>query len=144
MTTRAFLVLFSLCPAILLSQQTGSIPGAARLEIRSADSLRVVDVRVDVGRGLFESIGVMRPAAGTVDCRGRGCVATTPAILNLTPYNGAGTLTASDSSSEIHVTVISLESPEHRLVATGPVVSFERTDRGALRIRAARVHDATR
>ena len=139
MKIRALLGLFSLCPTILLAQQTGSIPGAARLEIRSADSLRVVNVRVDVGRGLFESVGVLRPAAGSIECAGRGCVATTPAILNLTPYNGAGTLTASDSSAEIHVTVISVDAPEQRLVASGPVVSFERTDRGALRIRAARI-----
>ena len=136
---KAGLVAALFFPAVLFGQQSGALPGAVKLEIRSADSLRVLDVRVNVDRGLFGSLGVLRPAPGTVDCAGKGCVATTPAVLVLTPYKGEGRVTTAETGSELEVTVISIESPERRLLARGQSVSFDRTARGELRIRAARI-----
>jgi hypothetical protein len=136
---KAGLLVALLLPAVLFGQQADALPGAVRLEIRSADSLRVLDVRVEVSRGLFGSLGVLRPAAGRVECAGRGCVATTPAELTLTPYDGAGRLASRDTLADLLVTVISLDSPERRVVARGPTVTFDRTGSGDLRIRAARI-----
>jgi hypothetical protein len=136
---KAALAVAALVPSLLFAQQTASIPGAVRVEIRSADTTRVVNVKVEVGGGLFESIGVLRPAPGTVHCEGRdGCMVTTPSELTLTPYNGTGRVTAIHPTATLHVTVISTANPERRLVASGPQVTFERTGRGELTVRAER------
>lgn len=135
---KAVLAAALLFPALLSGQQSGAMAGAVKLEIRSADSLRVLGVRVNVDGGLFGSIGVLRPASGTIECT-EGCVATTPSVLVLTPYDGEGHVATADPASELEVTVISLDSPERRLLARGQSISFDRTASGELRIRAARI-----
>ncbi len=136
---RVGLAVAFLFPGSLLAQQMGTVPGGAKVEIRSADSLRVIEVRVNVGGGLFDRLGVLRPAPGRVDCARNECTATTPAELSLTGHSGEVRIAARDSLAQLEITVISLQSPVRRLVARGNWVSFDRSDRGNLIIRAAEI-----
>ena len=128
-----------LVPSLLVSQQTADLSGPVTVEIRSADTLRVLNVKVDLHGSLFGAIGVLRPAFGTVDCGPDGCLATTPAMLELTTGAGAASLSVPEGSPEIDVTVIDGASRQRRVVAYGHVLSFTRSaPGGALTFSAAR------
>ena len=137
---RIALTVLLLVPSLLLSQQTADLSGAVTVEIRSADTLRVLNVKVDLHGNLFDAIGVLRPASGTVECGPDGCVVTTPTLLELTTGTGGASLSVPEGSPEIEVTVLDGTSRLRRVVAHGRVISFTRSDAGgALTFSASRM-----
>lgn len=135
---KAVLVFLLLIPAVVGGQQTVSLRGPVSLEIRSADTMRVLRVSVDVQRRLFGSLGVLKPAPGEVRCGPTGCVATTPAILELAAGPGDGHLSVADSDSELEITIVAANTRGRRAVARGRRLSFTRDASGELRIGAPR------
>lgn len=128
-----------LLPAVVAAQDRATLTRPVTMEIRSLDSTRVSTVSIDVTGGLFESVGVLRPASGHVQCALTGCVATTPAVLELSVRPGEGELRVPADAPELAVTVIETGEVHRRLVAFGHIVSFARDSTGRLVVRAPRM-----
>lgn len=126
-------------PSLLVAQERAALPGPVTLEIRSTDTTRVASVAINVDGRLFGSLGVLRPAAGRVHCGPTGCVATTPAILELTVGPGEGSISVPDGAPELEVTVRAPQGPTRHVVAYGHTLSFARQAGGALTVQAPRM-----
>ena len=136
---RVALVLL-LFPAALMSQQTTALDLPVTVEIRSADSSRVLNVQFNHYGSLFQSIGVLRPANGEVNCGPDGCVATTPAVVTFRLGVGEATLRVPESSAEMEVTLLVEGEPSRRLTARGRTMTFSRSEGGQLILRAPSVN----
>lgn len=127
-----------LIPSIALGQQTVTLADPVVLEVRSADSVKVLQVGIRLGGHLFKSVGVLRPASGTVHMSGPGGVATTPATMELSDSQGRVSLTAPTTGPELEVVVRSGSEPP-RLFARGHSVTFIRDVDGQLRVQSTRL-----
>jgi hypothetical protein len=130
------IALVLLIPSLLVAQQSAALAGPVTLEIRSADSSRVSNVDVRIEGRLFGSLGVLLPAPGKVSCGPTGCVATTPALLELTRYPGEGRISVATSGAELEVSVVDSANPKSRMIARGHSITFTRTDQGELKLSA--------
>lgn len=136
---KVLLAALVLAPAALAAQQHASVSRPVTMEIRSVDSSRVTTVAIDVHGQLFESVGVLRPASGQVECGPSGCVATTPALLELSTRPGEGALTVPQNAAELAVTVREIGRPDRHFVAFGHTITFVRDSAGRLEVRAPRM-----
>lgn len=132
---RVALVLL-LFPAALMSQQTTALQLPITVEIRSADTSRVLSVHFNHYGSLFQGIGVLRPANGEVNCGPDGCIATTPAFVELTLGVGEATLRVPESSAEMEITLRVAGEPAYRATARGRTMTFSRALGGELILRA--------
>jgi hypothetical protein len=120
--TRSLLALVCI-PALAAAQQDVTLSRPVTMEIRSLDSHRVSRVSIEVRGKLFDGVGVLGAASGQVHCGPAACIATTPAVLELSAGDGEGTLSRSDRS----------------LIAYGHRITFARDSRGQLVVRAPRL-----
>lgn len=135
---KALLAALILAPATLAGQQRATMSRPVTVEIRSVDTTRVTSVAIDVHGQLFASVGVLRPASGQVECGPSGCVATTPALLELSTRPGEGRLTVPQDAAELAVTIRETDRPDRHYVAFGRSITFVRDSAGRLEVRAAR------
>lgn len=136
---KLFMAVLLVVPAALAGQQHATLSHPVTMEIRSLDSTRVSRVSIDVAGSVFQSVGVLRPAPGLVECGPSGCVATTPAVLELSTRPGEGKVGVSTDLPELAVTVMETDRPERRIVAFGHTVSFARDRTGRLVVSAPRM-----
>jgi hypothetical protein len=126
-------------PSLLAAQERAALSGPITLEIRSTDTLRVASVAINFEGRLFGSLGVLRPSPGQIHCGAMGCVATTPAILELTVAPGKGRISVPDGAPELEVTVKAPDGVARHLVAYGHTLSFAREAGGTLTVHASRM-----
>ena len=136
---KVLLAALILAPAELAAQQHATLSRSVTMEIRSVDSSRVTSVAIDVRGQVFASIGVLRPASGQVECGPSGCVATTPALLELSTRPGEGKLTVAQDAAELAVTVRETGRPDRHFVAFGRTITFVRDSAGRLEVHAPRM-----
>jgi hypothetical protein len=136
---RVFAAVLLLLPSLLIAQERIELSGPVTLAIRSTDTMRVAAVAINVEGRLFGSLGVLRPAAGRVHCGSTGCLATTPAILELTGDAGEGRISVPEGAPELEVTVSTPTGPIRQVVAYGRMLSVAREVGGALTVDAPRL-----
>ena len=136
---KVLLAALVLAPAALAAQQHDTVSRPVTMEIRSADSSRVTRVSIDVHGQLFESVGVLRPASGQVDCGSSECVATTPVLLELTTRPGEGKLTVPQDAAELAVTIRETGRPDRHFGAFGHAITFVRDSAGRFEVRGPRM-----
>jgi hypothetical protein len=128
-----------LIPSTVAAQQSRTLSGPVSIEIRSTDTTRVSRVSIDVPTGLFGSVGVPRPAPGEVQCGPSGCIATTPAVLELALGRGEGQLTVPETSPELEITLAPHDAAQSRITSWGRTISVGRNELGHISIRATRI-----
>lgn len=136
--TRSLLTLLCI-PALAAAQQDVTLSRPVTMEIRSLDSNRVSRVSIDVRGKLFESVGVLGTASGQVHCGPSTCIATTPALLELSAGSGEGTLSVPADVAELAVTVRETGRSDRSLIVYGHTITFARDGRGQLVVRAPRL-----
>ena len=136
---KACAIALLLLPSLLAGQERAAVSGPVTLEIRSTDTLRVASVAIDVEGALFGSLGVLRPAPGQIHCGSTGCVATTPAVLELTVGSGEARVSVPAGAPELEVTVKAPDGLTRHLVAYGHTLSFAREAGGTLTVHASRL-----
>ena len=136
---KACVIALLVLPSLLAAQDRAAVSDPVTLEIRSTDTLRVASVAINVEGGLFGSLGVLRPSPGHIHCEATGCVATTPAVLELTVAPGEGRLSVPDGAPELEVTVKAPDGLTRHLVAYGHTLSFARGAGGTLTVHASRM-----
>lgn len=128
-----------LIPSVAFSQRTVTVADPVTLEVRSTDSAQVLHVDINLRGHLFSSVGVLRPASGTVHMSGPGGVATTPAVMKLSHSPGHVSLTAPATGPELEVTVRSGTASQRLLLARGHSITFNREEDGRLRVAATQL-----
>ena len=136
--TRSLLALVCI-PALAAAQQDVTLSRPVTMEIHSLDSSRVSRVSIEVRGKLFDGVGVLGAASGQVHCGPAACVATTPAVLELSAGNGEGTLSVPADVAELAVTVREPGRSDRSLIAYGHRITFARDSRGQLVVRAPRL-----
>jgi hypothetical protein len=136
---KAFAIVLLILPSLLATQEPAALSGPVTLEIRSTDTLRVASVAINLEGRLFGSLGVLRPAPGKIYCATMGCVATTPAILELTVAPGEARMSVPDGAPELEVTVRAPDGLTRHLVAYGHTLSFARDAGGTLTVHGSRM-----